>query len=91
VVVSHGVWLETLLRLYAPEYWNASNVLAATNGYPKRVYNTDAYQCEVVSRVNSSSRNDGAGGTFVRIQNVRQICEQHQVANACRMTALGQT
>ena len=53
VVVSHGVWIETLLRKYAPD------VL----GRDKRVYNTDAFACDVVS----------TNAVFVRIQNVQQI------------------
>jgi Histidine phosphatase superfamily (branch 1) len=78
-VVSHGIWMETLLRLHAPQ---AMMIPCATTGQgpptTKRVYNTDAYHCEIVSR----------GGTFVRMQGVRQICEQQQVANACRSTVL---
>lgn len=40
VVVSHGVWIETLLHLQAP------NVLGRSD---RRVHNTDAYACECVS------------------------------------------
>jgi hypothetical protein len=79
-VVSHGIWMETLLRLHAPQTMMISSTTSG-EGPPrpmKRVYNTDAYLCEIVSR----------GGTFVRMQGVRQICEQQQVASACRSTVL---
>ncbi len=39
VVVSHGVWIETLLRTYA----------ATVLGDERRVYNTDALACHCVS------------------------------------------
>ena len=39
VVVSHGVWIETLLRNHAPDLL----------GRDRRVYNTDAFACECVS------------------------------------------
>jgi Histidine phosphatase superfamily (branch 1) len=79
-VVSHGIWMETLLRLHAPQAMMMPSNTSGIGPPPaaKRVYNTDAYHCEIVSR----------GGTFVRMQGVRQICEQQQVANACRSTVL---
>ena len=39
-VVSHGVWMETLFRVYNPH--------ALTNG--QRVHNCDVFACEVISR-----------------------------------------
>ena len=39
VVVSHGVWIEALLRSHAPD----------ALGHDQRVYNTDAFACECVS------------------------------------------
>jgi broad specificity phosphatase PhoE len=46
VVVTHGVWIEALLRTYAP------HVL----GKERRVYNTDAYACQCVSSNGTFSR-----------------------------------
>lgn len=39
VIVSHGVWIETLLRTYAP----------AALGRDQRVHNTDAFACHFIS------------------------------------------
>lgn len=54
VVVSHGVWIEALLRQYVPRFLEGG----------KRVYNSDAYACQCVSRNN----------TFIRMEYVQQIC-----------------
>lgn len=52
VVVSHGVWIETMLRAYGGEVLGED-----------RVYNLDAFACQVVSQ----------GGNFVRLQSVQKI------------------
>lgn len=63
VVLSHGVWIEVCLEICCP----------GTLG-GRRVYNCDAYACEIVSR----------DGQFVRMDNVKQIFGQYRRETATK-------
>jgi Histidine phosphatase superfamily (branch 1) len=78
IIVTHGVWIETLLRVCHAPYHLLYNVLPSPAGasaatpsvaVPKRVFNGDAYYCECLS---SSSPNQQV--QLQQIQNFHQIC-----------------
>jgi broad specificity phosphatase PhoE len=57
VVITHGVWIETLLQMYhAPSHFQI----------PKRVRNADAYYCECVSALSNNQQ-------FLCMRNFQQI------------------
>jgi broad specificity phosphatase PhoE len=80
IVVTHGVWIETLLRVHQAPYHllytetphppAGANAATPPVAVPKRVYNGDAYYCECIS--SSSSPNQPR--QLQRMQNFHQIC-----------------
>jgi hypothetical protein len=78
VIVTHGVWIETLLRVYqAPDnllydvipHPAGANASMPPVTVPKRVHNGDAYYCECISTSTSHHRLQ-----LQRIQKFHQIC-----------------
>lgn len=77
IIVTHGVWIETLLRVYHAPYHLLYNQIPNPTGadattptvvVPKRVYNGDAYYCECISS------SPGRNLQLQRVQNFHQIC-----------------
>jgi Histidine phosphatase superfamily (branch 1) len=70
VVVTHGVFLEQLWRMYSPAVLQLPPLNGSSRQKFRRVHNLDVFQSECVSQyVSSGSTDHGRRQQFVKMQN----------------------
>jgi broad specificity phosphatase PhoE len=71
ILITHGVWIETMIQMYNP-LWSATSTT-------KRIYNADMHYCECIYTLPSFGTTNAQSSQFnIALQNIQQIHPSHR-------------